>query len=151
MYEDRIERAVSNYKNGYNCTQAVVEAFADLFTDNKATALALAASFGGGIGKMRLTCGAACGAFMLAGLATCAADPTNMSLKAENTKSVQTIARKFKEENGSMTCGELLGLVKPADPSVKLPPKRPCTKMIETAARLFAEYLETKDREPRSC
>ena len=67
MFEDRIEKAVENFKKGYNCSQSVVAAFADLYGIDEQLAVRMAASFGGGIGRMRQTCGAACGMFLLAG------------------------------------------------------------------------------------
>ena len=66
--EERIERAVSLFKEGYNCAKSVVAAFADMYGLTEEQALKMSASFGGGIGRMRLTCGAACGMFILAGL-----------------------------------------------------------------------------------
>lgn len=66
--EERIEKAVSLFKEGYNCSQSVVAAYADLYGFTREQALRMAASFGGGIGRMRETCGAACGMFLLAGL-----------------------------------------------------------------------------------
>ena len=60
--------AVELFKQGYNCSQSVVAAFADLYGFNRNQALRMSASFGAGIGRMRQTCGAACGMFMLAGL-----------------------------------------------------------------------------------
>ena len=66
--EDRIQRATQLFKSGYNCSQSVVAAFADIYGFTEEQALRMAASFGGGIGRMRETCGAACGMFLLAGL-----------------------------------------------------------------------------------
>ncbi|MBO5812731.1 MAG: C_GCAxxG_C_C family protein, partial [Bacteroidaceae bacterium] len=66
MYEDRIQRAVDNFKQGYNCAQAVTAAFADLYDLTEEQALRISASFGGGIGRMREVCGAASGMFILA-------------------------------------------------------------------------------------
>ena len=57
----RVERAVQLFKEGYNCSQSVVGAFADLYGFTQEQALLMSASFGGGIGRMRQTCGAACG------------------------------------------------------------------------------------------
>ena len=59
--EDRIQRATQLFKSGYNCSQSVVAAFADIYGFTEEQALRMAASFGGGIGRMRETCGAACG------------------------------------------------------------------------------------------
>ena len=59
--KDRVEKAVELFKSGYNCSQSVVAAFADMYGFTQEQALRMSASFGGGIGRMRQTCGAACG------------------------------------------------------------------------------------------
>ena len=51
--EERIEKAVALFKEGYNCSQSVVAAFADMYGFTQEQALKMAASFGGGIGRMR--------------------------------------------------------------------------------------------------
>ena len=61
--KDRIEKAVELFKSGYNCSQSVVGAFADMYGFTEEQAFRMSASFGGGIGRMRQTCGAACGMF----------------------------------------------------------------------------------------
>ena len=66
--EDRIKRAVELFKEGFNCSQSVCAAFADMYGYTEVQALQMSASFGGGIGRMRMTCGAACGMFLLAGI-----------------------------------------------------------------------------------
>ena len=151
MYEDRVNRAVELFKSGYNCSQSVVAAFADLYGFSEEQAFKMAASFGGGIGRMRQTCGAACGMFMLAGLDTGAVEGSDREGKSHNYAVVQALAEKFKEENGSMICAELLGLKKPEgnNPEAEARTKeyykkRPCAQMVETAARLFADYLANK-------
>ena len=63
---------------------------------------------------------------------------------------VQELARQFKETTGSLICGELLGLTKPEgspQAEARTPEyyqKRPCSFMVETAAKLFAEYVENQ-------
>ena len=59
--EERIQKAVALFKEGYNCSQSVVGAYADMYGFTFEQALHMAASFGGGIGRMREICGAACG------------------------------------------------------------------------------------------
>ena len=67
--EKRVEKAKTLFHQGFNCSQAVFAACADIYgIEDETLTLRLAASFGGGIGRMRQTCGAACGMFMLAGL-----------------------------------------------------------------------------------
>lgn len=149
MYEERVAKAVANFKQGYNCAQSVVAAFADIYGFTPEQAFKMAASFGGGIGRMRMTCGAACGLFMLAGLETGTVEGSDRKGKSYNYEIVQDLAAKFKEINGSLICAELLGLNKEKNISPyaearmsEYYKKRPCVAMVETAARLFADFLE---------
>lgn len=151
--EERIQRAVELFKSGYNCSQAVVAAYADLYGFTEAQAFRMAASFGGGIGRMRQTCGAACGLFLLAGLETGAVDGADQAGKSRNYEVVQALAEQFRQENGSIICADLLGLNKqaptPHEPEARTPEyykKRPCAMMVESAARLFAQFLETQNK-----
>lgn len=147
--EERIEKAVALFKEGYNCSQSVVAAFADQYGFTREQALRMSASFGGGIGRMRETCGAACGLFMLAGLETGAIEGADRDGKARNYAVVQELAEEFKRRNGALKCADLLGLSK-KEPVVSTPEartsqyyaKRPCVKMVEEAARIWCEYLE---------
>ena len=66
--EDRIQLAVENFMQGYGCCQSVVAAFADLYGMDKQLALRVAAGFGGGVGRLRMMCGAVSGLVILAGL-----------------------------------------------------------------------------------
>lgn len=151
MYEDRIERAVENFKKGYNCTQSVVEAFADIYGVDQNLALRMAASFGGGIGRMRLTCGTACGMFLLAGLETGVTDPSDRMGKGANYAVVQQLAEEFKSECGSLICADLLGLNRnaptPSTPDARTEDyykKRPCPEIVRTAASIYARFLESR-------
>ena len=108
--EDRVAKAVALFKEGYNCSQSVVTAFADLYGFTREQALHMSASFGGGIGRMRETCGAACGMFLLAGLEKCAIEGKDRESKAANYALVQELAEEFKKRNGALRCADLLGL-----------------------------------------
>lgn len=144
---ERIEKAVSLFKSGYNCAQSVVAAFADMYGFTEEQAFHISASFGGGIGRMRQTCGAACGLFQLAGLEKCAVEGSDRASKAANYALVQELAAEFKKRNGSMICAELLGLKKPEGSSMpearteQYYAKRPCARMVETAAQIWVEHL----------
>ena len=151
MDNERIEKATTLFKEGYNCSQSVVAAFADKYGFTREQALKMSASFGGGIGRMRETCGAACGLFLLAGLETGAIEGSDREGKAANYKLVQELAEEFKRRNGSLRCADVLGLSK-SEPIVSTPEartnqyyaKRPCVKMVEEAARIWCEYIENK-------
>ena len=139
--EERIEKAVSLFKEGYNCSQSVVAAFADMYGFTEEQALKMASAFGGGIGRMRETCGAACGLFMLAGLEKGATKGSDRESKAATYALVQELAAKFKEETGSLRCSDLLGVSTPEARTSAYYAKRPCAKMVETAARIWADYI----------
>ena len=153
MENERIEKAVELFKEGFNCSQAVVGAFADKYGFTREQALKMSASFGGGIGRMRETCGAACGLFMLAGLETGSTDGADRDGKATNYALVQELAEEFKQRNGALRCADLLGLSK-KEPVVSTPEartnqyyaKRPCVKMVEEAARIWCEYLKKQGK-----
>lgn len=149
--EQRVEKAKALFKQGFNCSQAVFAACADLYgIEDESLALRLAASFGGGIGRMRQTCGAACGMFLLAGLENGSATAHDAEGKQQNYALVQNLAAKFKDENGSLICAELLGIApKPQDPTPEARTeayyqKRPCADMVASAVRIFLEHLEQK-------
>lgn len=152
--ESKIEKAVKLFKEGYNCSQSVVAAYAEDYGLTKEQALKISASFGGGIGRMRQTCGAACGIFILAGLETGCTEGKNRDGKEENYKTVQLLAEEFKKRNGSLICAELLGLEKnaptpptPEERTVEYFKKRPCVKMVEEAACIWEEYIKNKRTE----
>jgi len=154
--EERIEKAVALFKEGFNCSQSVVAAFADQYGFTHKQALRMSASFGGGIGRMRETCGAACGLFMLAGLETGAVEGADRDGKARNYAVVQELVEEFKRRNGALKCADLLGLSK-KEPVVSTPEartaqyyaKRPCVKMVEEAARIWCEFLEKSSLEAK--
>lgn len=146
---DRIKRAVELFKKGFNCSQSVCAAFADMYGYTEAQALQMSASFGGGIGRMRMTCGAACGMFLLAGLHKGCTDGADRAGKEANYELVQQLADEFIRRNGSLICAELLGLpshrntdTRPENRTPEYYKKRPCIQMVEEAARIWAEYLE---------
>ena len=146
--ESRIRRAEELFMGGFNCSQAVVAAFADIYGFTEEQALKVSAGFGGGIGRMRLTCGAACGMFTLAGMHCGSTTRGDREGKSECYKVVQRMAVRFEKEHGSLTCSELLKLKKGAPLSFEASERtaeyyatRPCVNQIISAARIFAEEI----------
>lgn len=151
--QKRIDRAVELFMKGYNCSQSVTVAFADLYGFSEEQALKMSAGFGGGIGRMRQTCGAFCGAVALAGMDCGATDGADREGKSHNYSVVQGMAAKYKDRNGSLICAEILGLngaeavPVSAEASERTPEyykNRPCAMKVKSAATIFAEYLESK-------
>ncbi len=148
--EARVVQGVELFMSGFNCAQAVVGAFADLYGVDKDVAMRMSASFGGGMGRMRLTCGAASGMFMLAGLENGCATIEMPQKRAENYAFVQELAKEFKELNGSLTCAELLGFRTgkvetpiPNERTKEYYKNRPCAMMVESACRIFGNKFKS--------
>lgn len=148
--EARVQRAVDNFMQGYGCCQSVVAAFADLYNLDDSMAKRIAAGFGGGVGRMRMMCGAVSGIVILAGLDRGQIDGADRKGKSMCYKVVQELLDEFKVQNGSVVCAELLGLKGhgKAQSSYVASPRtaeyyktRPCAAKVESAARIFAEYL----------
>ena len=132
MSETRADRAEALFRQGYNCSQSVFAAFADVVGMSVEEAAQLASPFGAGFGKLREVCGAVSGMTMLAGKLKGYSDPK---------------AREEKE--GSIICRELLGLEKGEDlgePAVRTEEyyrSRPCVGACRTAAEIAEKYLQT--------
>lgn len=104
------ERAVMNFKNGYNCSQAVLCAFCEECGISEETAVAMSEAFGGGLAGMRTgPCGAVSGMSMAVSLMNSAGNPGNpRETKAGTYAAVRELVEKFRRKNGSYVCGELL-------------------------------------------
>lgn len=144
----RGERAEALFKEGYNCSQAVVLAFSDVLGIDDKTAAMLSSSFGGGMGRLREVCGAVSGMFIVVGILKGYSDPKSGTEKTEHYALIQRLAARFREENGSIICNELLGLSK--KPSSPVPEKRteeyykkrPCAELCRIAADIVSEVLD---------
>ena len=158
------EKAKELFLEGYNCSQAVFAAYAERYGLDKELALRLSASFGGGMGRMREVCGAVSAMFMVAGMETGQVRPRDPEAKKANYEMVQKLARRYKEEYGSIICKELLGLVPmpgkekaegeggalraaeftdttPAERTEEYYKKRPCLEQIQRACDILDEIL----------
>lgn len=146
------KKAEELFRQGYNCSQAVVGAFCDETGLDFKTSLKLSSSFGGGMGRLREVCGAVSGMFMVAGIKYGYTEPTDQKAKAEHYSLIQLLAERFKEENGSIVCKELLGLeIKsdnpvPEDRTEGYYKKRPCVELVCQAAEILDEYIRTKEQ-----
>ena len=153
--EERVEKAKRLFKEGgYNCCQAVVLAYNDIFGIDDETAAAMSSGFGGGMGRMREVCGSVSGMVMLAGLIRPATDPMVKDWRTANYALVQEMAGEFKGINGSIVCKELLGLVpmgsneqapkespEPSDRTPEYYKKRPCEELVGISARIVGEKI----------
>ena len=154
--EERVSKARRLFKEGgYNCCQAVVLAYCDLFGLDEKTAASIASGFGGGMGRMREVCGAVSGMTFLSGLICPADDPSVKTARTANYALVQEMAEEFRKLNGSIVCRELLGLVpmgsgaaaakeqpEPSDRTAEYYKKRPCEELVGIAARIAGKRMK---------
>ena len=153
--EARVSRAVDNFMAGYGCCQSVVAAFSDLYGMDELTAKRIAAGFGGGVGRLRMMCGAVSGIVMLVGLDCGQTEGSDREGKSACYKVVQQLLARSEQENGSLICAEILGLKghEKAASSYEASPRtaeyyktRPCAAKVESAARIFDDYLWQKQQ-----
>lgn len=139
------EKAAELFLQGYNCAQAVAVAFCDVTElDEKFTAKTISA-FGGGMGRLREVCGAVSGMFFVLGHLYGYDTPGDDVEKKQLYARVQELAAKFKEQNSSIICREILKNP-PTDPNpsprtAEYYAKRPCVRMVMTAADLMDEFI----------
>ena len=142
------EKAKQYFTNGYNCAQSVLLAFSDLTALDDATAMKVASSFGGGMGKLREVCGAVSAMFMVAGLLYADSDVPSQENKAAHYQRIQDLAARFRAENGSSLCRDLLAEVQTAQGSEpeqrteQYYAKRPCAELCACAAHILSQYIE---------
>lgn len=115
--DERMEKARGLHKQGCNCCQAVVMAYADKLPIEAKDAMNVAAPFGRGLAGTREVCGCVSGMAMVCGL-------------TGQTAEVRPLIDKFREDNGDIVCGRLLQMG-----------KRPCNEMVAYAAGLLADTL----------
>ena len=145
--ETREEKAIKAFKEGYNCAQSIMVAYADLMEVDEKTAVRMASSFGGGMGRMREVCGAVSGIFMVAGYLYGYDAPGDYEGKKELYRIIQDLANEFKKESGSIICRELLGLDGndnshvPSKRTKEYYDKRPCPEKVGLASRILEEYI----------
>ena len=105
------------HKQGYNCCQSVVMAYADKLPIDKEAALNVAAPFGRGLAGTREVCGCVSGMAMVCGL-------------TGHTADVRPLIERFREDNGDIVCARLLANG-----------KRPCPDMVAYAAGLLSDII----------
>ena len=149
----RAEKAKALFKEGYACSQAVALAFADL-TGVEEDALSKAMlPFGGGLGRLRLTCGAVSGMCAAYGLIVGSAENTPEN-KKQTYAAVQELCAKFKAKEGSLICADLLSGMnlqvevggEAEQRTAEYYKKRACADLVYDAAQILEEYLKEQGK-----
>ena len=144
------QEAVALFKSGYNCCQSVVLAYADFMEQSPEVLATITAPMGAGMGRLREVCGTVTGMFLVSGFLHKANDPKDLKMKALSYATVQELAKEFTDENGSIICRDLLGLIKkeespvPDERNAEYYKKRPCVELVAMSARLVGEKINDK-------
>ena len=149
--QQRSDKARELFKSGYNCAQSVILAYSDLFNLEPELAATISAPFGGGMGRMREVCGAVSSMTMAVGFLAPNSRPNDNENKKKCYATVQELAEKFRQENGSIICRELLGLAtRTSDPTPsprteEYYKRRPCAEYVAIAARIVGEKINSME------
>ena len=128
--------AEQNFREGYNCAEAIVRAFRDgMHADISDEALRMASGFGGGLGHAGCMCGALTGAIMVLGMLQ------GRVTKEQNRGPIYTSAQEvhgiFKDKFGA-TCCRVLN----PHPFGSKEHLRNCIKITGGTAELLSKYID---------
>ena len=148
----RKELAEKLFFEGYACSQAIVLAFSDLIAMDKEQLKKISLPFGGGIGRLRLTCGAYSGMLMVVSLLFSNFEDLEEN-KIKTYEIVRELASTFELNLGTLSCKELLEKVdvivqiggNPDKRTEEYYKQRPCAKIVYEAGRMLEEYLIKKN------
>ena len=110
MRKNTLDQAVSYFDSDYNCCQSILLAYGTQFGISDETAAHLGTGFGGGMARCGEVCGAVTAAIMVIGLKHGMANEGDDKARNRTYELVHEFMNKFKASNGSVRCGDLLGL-----------------------------------------
>lgn len=143
---ERERNALAFFAAGDNCAQSVLKAYSGLLGLSQEQAARVAAGFGGGIGRMRMDCGAFSAAVMLA-TAMEGPDAHRPEARGRLYARVQRLHEEFVSALGTVNCGELLGRApgpenpEPEARTAAYYAARPCARIIRTACEMIERQL----------
>jgi C_GCAxxG_C_C family probable redox protein len=144
------ELAKQLFFKGYNCAQSVFCAFTDVTGYDIDTSARMASSFGAGLGRLRETCGVVSAAALVLAIVKGYDDPADYQVKKDHYALVREYADRFRAENASINCRELLTLAglnpesggEPEQRSEEFYRKRPCPQLVYNAALILDEMIQ---------
>ncbi len=148
--EEKAARAEALFREGYNCAQSVVLAYAEEMGLEMKTAARLSSGFGGGVGGLRGICGAVSGMAMVYGMLRGYDRPEEKAGKKAEYAAIQRMANRFREAEEAIDCRPLLeraGIDPSNMPSERDPEyyaKRPCPRLVREAAAILADELNAQ-------
>ena len=105
---NRVETALQLYRNGFNCAQSVLGAFAEAYGLPEETALQLACGLGGGL-RSGEVCGAISGAALVVGLKYGHCRAGDREAKQLCYAKTVELMEQFRARKGVVCCRDILG------------------------------------------
>ena len=107
---NKTDKALEIFSNNFNCSQAVLTAFAPDFGLDEKLALKLGSSFGGGARNGEM-CGAVSGALMVLGLRYGHFDADNSEQKSRAYAIAVEFTKRFRkqtDQSSAVTCSDMI-------------------------------------------
>lgn len=132
---DRTQTAKELFAKGYNCSQSVACAYADICGVSEETMFRISEAFGGGMGGLQQTCGAVTGAYMVISMLHSGGDTSApRATKADTYAAIRSFTEAFEQKNSTTLCSELRG-------TPETPKRRSCIGCVEDAVALLEEMV----------
>ena len=136
--------AGQNFKDGYNCAEAILRAFRDSHNlDISDEALKMASGFGGGLGHAGCMCGALTASVMVLGVLEGRTD------SSQNRDPVYSSAAQFHDKFANKFGGTCCRILNP-HPFETKEHLRHCLKITGNTAGMLTEFLAEKQSESKA-
>jgi C_GCAxxG_C_C family probable redox protein len=144
---DNTQKALAIFRSGKNCAQAVLTAFSEELEFDNDFALALSSGFGGGMGRLQETCGAATGAFMVLGIYNSRKYADNNERKEHTYAMIQEFNKQFVAIHKTSNCRLLLGIDLKTDEGQQMMRDKNlselvCEKCVSDSVKILEEFIK---------
>jgi C_GCAxxG_C_C family probable redox protein len=109
LRDRRASRALKNFRQGFNCAQAVLSAYSTALHLDLKTGHRVSQAFGGGLCRQGMTCGAVTGGLMVIGLKHGKTRAKDNAARDKTYALGREFMRRFQARHGSLSCRQLLG------------------------------------------
>lgn len=137
------EKALKYFNDKFHCSQAVLVAYAEDLGLTEEQALKIAYCFNSGMRKGEV-CGACSGALMVLGMKYGQSEKDDLDSRAKANQKTVEFLEKFKKNNSSYICNELLGCDISTPEGVRYAMEHNCfaeicPKMVASAVKILEE------------
>jgi len=137
---NRKKDALGLFHEGYNCAQAILAAYGDMFGLERKNALKIGAPFGGGVANTGDTCGALSGALMVIGLRYGSDKPAGWVKRARVNRISKNFMKRFITVCGSKNCDDLKCYYR-TNNHENIKKKAYCARIVEKAVTILEDLL----------